>query len=133
MRRYLLADHDIMMTSIEPDPSHQIWGSSHLHIIDTIQNLMLHVQPASFDVAILNGIIGWGLDTNAGVADAAVALHASLRPGGLLVIGYNVGYGTCCHQFQSLFAPTELGGLPQKIDLINSPFHHVYEFHKKIG
>lgn len=129
--RYLFADHNITMTSIEPDAKAAIYGSSHHHIVDVVQNLMRYVQPGAFDVAVLNGIIGFGLNEDNAIKEAAIAMHQALRPGGLLVIGYNLGISSCCHQFEEHFVPTMLGKLPQKTELTNSPMHHIYTLYRK--
>ena len=119
------------MTSIEPDPTQVIYASSHHHIVDTIQNLMRHVTTASFDVTVLNGIIGLGLDEDADITEAAVAMHSALRPGGLAVIGYNLGISSCCRQFDPYFTSSELGSLPARAEMTNSPMHHVYALYRK--
>ena len=128
--RYLLADQNISMTSIEPDGAQAMYGSSHRHIVDTIQNVMRHVPQGSFDVAILNGIIGFGLDEDAAIEAAALAMHTALRPGGLAVLGYNGGMASCCHQFEPHFVATELGSLPPHHEMANSPMHHIYSFYR---
>ncbi len=59
------------------------------HVIDSVTNVATHFQPGSLDVVMLNGILGWGLDS-LDDADAAIAgCFRCLRPGGHLVIGWN--------------------------------------------
>lgn len=97
--RYMFADCNITMTSIEPDASASMYGSLHRHIEDTAQNLMKHVQPEAFNVAVLNGVIGFGLNKGTDIRVAAAALYSALKPNALLIIGYNWGISHGCYQF----------------------------------
>ncbi len=44
---------------------------------------------APFDLVVLNGVLGWGVDTTADAERALAAAWEALRPGGLLVLGVN--------------------------------------------
>ena len=43
----------------------------------------------SFDVVVANGVIGWGLNEQAGFEQMMAQCHRVLKPGGLLILGYN--------------------------------------------
>jgi len=71
------------------DPASARYGSSQGHHIACASELDRCLDAASFDLAVMNGVIGWGLN-DAAVADRAMGgLHRLLRPGGELVLGWN--------------------------------------------
>lgn len=75
--------------TIEIDAEQAKFGSPGRHIVASYLDLSQHTAPASFDAIVLNGVLGWGIDSP---ADTERALDESLRalaPGGVLVIGYN--------------------------------------------
>jgi SAM-dependent methyltransferase len=59
------------------------------HITDSMTNLREHFQPASLDLIVCNGVFGWGLNTRPDVEKAFSGSAEALRPGGLLLIGWN--------------------------------------------
>lgn len=74
--------------TIEIDPSLRRYGSR-LHVTDSVTNLLAHFAPETFDLIICNGVLGWGLDDRAEVERAFSGCHDSLKPGGLLLLGWN--------------------------------------------
>jgi len=74
--------------TIDPVARRSRYGSRH-HIVDQLQSLGRHVEPAYFDLIICNGVLGWGLNApeDADVAFAACLAH--LRAGGNLMLGWN--------------------------------------------
>lgn len=58
--------------------------------------------------------------------EAVKVMHAALRDGGLLVVGWNKGMGTCC-DFEPYFSSKALGSLPAVYEVEGSDTHHVYE------
>jgi hypothetical protein len=59
------------------------------HIVGRLGHLDRLLAPAALDVIVCNGVLGWGLDEPAAVNAAFAACHATLRPGGLLLVGWN--------------------------------------------
>ena len=53
---YLLKGAQV--TSIDPNRDLALWGSSHKHIVDVLQNIDQYYQPGSFDFAVVNGVVG---------------------------------------------------------------------------
>ena len=53
---YALATHGIGMSSIEPDVTMHLYGSSQRHLFDTIQNIGKYDQLDTFDIIILNKV-----------------------------------------------------------------------------
>jgi hypothetical protein len=74
--------------TIDPNPAMRPFGSS-LHVVDRIENLRTHFDAGYFDLVVLNGVIGWGVNTPE-AADAALdACFEGLAAGGWLVVGIN--------------------------------------------
>ena len=65
-----------------------VWGARH-HIAAPVQDLSHHRQPGFFDGVILNGVLGFGIDTEQQMRRTFEELHRALAPGGLLVVGWN--------------------------------------------
>ena len=83
----LLAPH--RLSTIDIDPAVARHGSTLRHVVGSVCDADRHFAAESFDAVVMNGVFGWGLDTRADVDTALIALHHVLRPGGLLVIGWN--------------------------------------------
>ncbi|MEI6037963.1 MAG: class I SAM-dependent methyltransferase [Planctomycetota bacterium] len=74
--------------TMECDPNLARFGGRR-HVIDTCERVGNHFAVASLDAVICNGVYGYGLD-EASALDAAIrGFHRVLRPGGLLVFGWN--------------------------------------------
>jgi hypothetical protein len=74
--------------TIDSNPSVGVWGARR-HIVAPIQDIGLHEARCSFDCVILNGVFGFGVDEIKEMRATVEAVHAILRPGGLLVLGWN--------------------------------------------
>ncbi|HQW20873.1 MAG TPA: class I SAM-dependent methyltransferase [Rhodocyclaceae bacterium] len=75
--------------TIDIDPEKAGYGATNRHTVGSVTELRSYYKPDQFDCIILNGLIGYGLDS---AEDVDQALHESLavlRPGGLLIIGWN--------------------------------------------
>jgi SAM-dependent methyltransferase len=59
------------------------------HIIDDAANLRNHFPECYFDLVLMNGVFGWGLNQAEAIEKAFAAVHALLAPGGLFVLGWN--------------------------------------------
>jgi SAM-dependent methyltransferase len=76
--------------TIDYDPEHSEFGAGpDRHIVDNILNIKNYFQPNYFDLIIMNGVLGWGLDKEDEAEKAFADLAGILKPGGLLVIGWN--------------------------------------------
>ncbi len=74
--------------TIDADPRMAKHGSKD-HIVDRIEALGAHVRNGSLDAIIMNGVIGWGVNSISALDAALDACLAALRPGGHLVLGVN--------------------------------------------
>ncbi len=75
--------------TIDVDPQCERWGSPGRHVIGNALDLDAYFPPDTFDVVILNGVLGYGIDDQASVGRALAAIAAVLKPNGRLVIGWN--------------------------------------------
>jgi hypothetical protein len=74
--------------TLEKDPGRRRFGAAR-HVADSVVDLEAHFPEASFELILLNGVLGWGLDDPV-EAEAALAGSASrLAPGGVLLLGWN--------------------------------------------
>ena len=62
---------------------------SERHIIDSIANIAKHVVKDYFDVVIMNGVIGFGLNRMSDIEQAIDACYEVLASGGILLVGWN--------------------------------------------
>jgi len=74
--------------TIDPDPAVAQFGG-HPHVVDRVQNLHAHFSAKSFDLIVMSGVIGFGLDDAVEVDRALSACHWALRSEGTLVVGLN--------------------------------------------
>ena len=77
-------------TTIDSNPGCAVWGARQ-HIVAPVQEIGRHRPAGSFDCVVLNGVFGYGVDDPAAMRDVIVAVHDILRPGGRLILGWNVG------------------------------------------
>lgn len=76
--QYLLKGVD--MVSVDPNPAVAIYGSSNSHLVDSLQNVGSHAQPDTFDMAIVNGVLGCGsslYSANAGLLGTDFAARSA--------------------------------------------------------
>jgi hypothetical protein len=64
------------------------YGSEH-HIVDSVTNVGSYVAKQYFDVIIMNGVIGYGLNRVSDIERAVDACHAALASQGILLVGWN--------------------------------------------
>ncbi len=118
-------------TTLDNHPSTAVWGAP-THIAAPIQDIALHRPKDFFDCIVFNGVFGFGVDRADDMRAAAKAMSEVLRPGGLLVVGWN----TDLHA-----DPEELGVLsPFFVRTDQTPWGrtrpypgelHVYDFYVK--
>jgi hypothetical protein len=74
--------------TIDPKRVKRKYGSER-HIVDSITNIGRHVVKNYFDVVIMNGVIGFGLNRISDIEQAIEACYEVLASGGLLLVGWN--------------------------------------------
>ncbi|HVK06618.1 MAG TPA: class I SAM-dependent methyltransferase, partial [Armatimonadaceae bacterium] len=76
--------------TLDLDPEQARFGArGGRHLVDSASRVAGHFAPASLDLIVLNGVYGWGLDARDDLEEAFGGFRACLRPGGLLLVGWN--------------------------------------------
>jgi SAM-dependent methyltransferase len=75
--------------TIDIEPGNRVYGARGRHVTASVTALDQHYPPALFDMVILNGVIGWGLNERADVETALAQAAHVLKPGGILILGWN--------------------------------------------
>ncbi len=100
-------------------PENAEWGSPQHHLTCDIADIEKHVPAPHFDAVLFNGVMGYGV-TGEMMKKVAPALHAVLKPAGILIVGWNKG------RVES----------PCSLDAVNQCFEHKsilsLPFHKEI-
>lgn len=124
--------------TIDPTPEVARYGGDP-HWIDVLENLDRHAEPESFDLVVMNGVIGFGLNDPKNVEKALGEVHRVLRPGGLLVLGINERIPThvpltgieAMKRFRA--RPFDLFGTARHV--VETPFReetHTFELYEKL-
>lgn len=121
--------------TIDPAPGRARYGGDR-HIVAPLQQLDRHAPPASFDLIVCNGVLGWGLDDAADVERAFHCCENALRDGGELIIGWNDVPGrnrirpetiAALRRFERQVCPA-IGAV--RI-IVAGPHRHVFDFYRK--
>lgn len=94
------------VSTIDIDPSAARWGTER-HVVGDATCLEAYFEQGIFDVVIFNGIFGFGIDDGDQIDRALIGLSLVLKPGGILVLGWNLDRITdlMSHVSSSLFRP----------------------------
>lgn len=74
--------------TLDSDPGRRRYGARQ-HVTDSLANVGVHFGEATLDLILCNGVFGWGLNAPAEVEQAFDGCYHSLRPRGVLVVGWN--------------------------------------------
>jgi SAM-dependent methyltransferase len=74
--------------TIEVDAARRPFGAKR-HIVASLADLGEHVAAGGLDLVLCNGVFGWGLDAPDEASRAFAACAACLRPGGVLMLGWD--------------------------------------------
>lgn len=74
--------------TLEKDPARRRYGAAR-HVADSVVHLADHFPEASFELILMNGVLGWGLDDPAEAETALAACATRLASGGVLLLGWN--------------------------------------------
>ncbi len=122
--------HREQYTTIDMHPSTAVWGARH-HIIAPIQEIGRHRRQGHFDCVIMNGVFGFGIDEAGDMRAAIEAIQEVLRPGGLLVVGWNTDkHPDPDGLFAPYFAARERPPFPKRL-AFDAPLTHVYDFYER--
>ena len=86
----LLKARNIDVWTLDADPATTRWGSRDRHIIGDARHIDEIDRCYGFDCVILNGVLGFGIDTRKDIERTFLGLSRIMKPGSLLVLGWNV-------------------------------------------
>jgi hypothetical protein len=107
LQRYFL-NKNIDLYTTDIDAAKSMWGVPGKHCICGAADLHLHFSKGFFDAVILNGVLGYGINSLSDINEALATLAHILNNRGLLIIGWDVNMspdpldGTIC---LDLFTP----------------------------
>lgn len=112
------------------------FGSRQGHVVGCATRTATHFPPASFDVVVVNGVFGWGLDQRPQVEAAVRGFFAVLKDGGELVIGWNDVVGRRPLPFADIivahgFVPVPFEPLGRHLIEVPGGNRHRYQFFRK--
>lgn len=130
-RRYpgMMERRGALCYTLEIDPTARRWGHPERHTVGDLKNVAALYRPEQFDVALVNGVFGWGLDSIEGQNKAIEGLARVLKPGGLLMLGWNTDRsGDPCElpAVSRFFTPSQRPGFERRIAF--GAVTHVYDF-----
>ena len=126
----------LTLWTLDVDPAAARWGVPGRHIVGDVCTIDRQIAPGLFDAAIMNGVLGYGVDDAQGAEAAIHALAAVVRPSGYVVIGWNPGRGADCRDIAAmheLLIPTGLGSLPESLEFAPDPIQprpHRYDLYR---
>ena len=85
---YVTLFRDRNFWTLDIDPLKGRYGSAR-HLVDGMENMRRHFGIGVLDLVLCNGVVGWGLNSLVQVEQAFAGCFESLRPGGVLMIGWN--------------------------------------------
>lgn len=71
------------------DPECEKWGEPGRHVVADVTEIDQHFEPDHFDVVMLNGIFGYGVDTPEARDATGSAIQKILKPDGTLIVGWS--------------------------------------------
>jgi len=104
-------------------------GSSRTVRVGDLQKVGALHPSGYFDVALINGVFGWGLDTLDGQNEAVEGLARVLKPAGILMLGWNTDRSsdpTKLLAIERFFVPSQRSGVERRI--VVPGVTHVYDF-----
>jgi SAM-dependent methyltransferase len=121
--------------TIDIDSNKAPFGSKDGHTVGSVTQLSTFYDRDYFDVVILNGLIGYGLNSKQDVDRALAESFAILRPGGLMIIGWNntpehldfVLEGLEAYQLYDKYIPERLSLTSNRIEA-NASNKHTFDF-----
>lgn len=123
-------------TTIDNYPGASLWGSK-LHVQTSVQEIGSRFERGSFDSVILNGVFGFGINAIPEMNRSLVAIAKVLRPGGILIIGWNRGLISDPMQLDQLgffFEPHPGTPFSQRKEFQTFDNHtHVYDLLRRNG
>jgi SAM-dependent methyltransferase len=125
----MFARRGVETWTIDIDPIKSRWGSHGRHVTGDAMELLRYFPAADLDLVVFNGVLGYGIDDVASAARVFRAVAAVLKPGGLLVLGWNTDKHPGALVPENLFQAYALVDDVSHIDVAGSDF--VYDFFER--
>lgn len=74
--------------TLDINPDHKDFGAKN-HIVDNATNLKKHFKDNYFDLIIINGVFGWGLNKKHDIEKTFSSIYDILKTSGILIFGWN--------------------------------------------
>jgi len=106
--------HQLTLWTIDVDPAASLDGAPGRHIVGDVCLIDQLVPGMSVDATIMNGVLGYGVDSEEQVNAAIAAVAGVTKAGGICIVGWNPGRSPDYSQFASskrYLRPTQLGKL----------------------
>lgn len=116
------------------DPAARRWGERDRHVTGDVRNIHFHYPAGHFDLVLLNGVFGFGVDAEEPMNETLDALHQVLVPGGTLLVGWNRGLiaDPCgLPRMQALFRHQAVPPLPARKAFADH-IRHVYDLFRAV-
>jgi SAM-dependent methyltransferase len=125
----------IELWTVDVDPRKARFGGTR-HIVGSLTDIEVHIGADSLDAVICNGVVGYGLDDPSDCDRAFRACFSCLRPGGVLIVGWNDD------GFHNRFPLEGLSSIQAFVPHTFSPFpcaryptfgrdHHTFDFYRR--
>lgn len=104
--------------TLEFDPAAAIWGREGRHRTGDLKLADQVFSDLTFDAILCNGVLGFGVDSPPDQQTALAAMAKILRPGGLLLLGWNtdkIADPVAAGFTADGFKPAGLGDLPSRM------------------
>lgn len=109
------------------DPKVARWGHPTRHVVADLCKLDEALEPQCFSGVLCNGVFGFGVDAPAQQQAAWAAIARAIKPGGLLLLGWNTD--RCADPVAggppAPFERAQLSGLPSRREIAGTT--HVYD------
>ncbi len=120
---------------IDPEKAHFARGE---HRVASLLELDQHMEAASVDLVIANGVFGWGVDGRADISLAMRQIERVLRADGCVVVGWNDTDERRPDPLAEIleapgFAPFAIPNIKAASVVTDTAYRHTYHFFKKIG
>lgn len=117
---------EVWTTDIDPDAAR--WGVEGRHRTGDICEADVFFADQAFDAIVCNGVLGFGVDAPEQQRQCLRALSAILKPGGRLLLGWNVDKiadPIAASLTQPWFEPQAFAGQPARVTFAETT--HVYD------
>lgn len=123
--------------SLDISPRNAVYGRPGRHWTGDALEMAAHYGPDAFDVVVANGLLGFGIDGEAALRRLLAQCHQVLKPGGLLVLGYNdlperTPFPVVVDDGLEEFVPA-IDGMTASRHMVDDCYRHVYCFCRKRG